>query len=89
MAIKINTGKLKPPGNASSLEESLELARTELSLEFLPITAAHAGALVRLPLLHRDPFDRLLIAQAIVENCVLVTSDRVFGLYPGLNLMRV
>jgi PIN domain nuclease of toxin-antitoxin system len=87
MAVKISVGKLEPPGNAASLEASLELAREELGLKFLPITVAHTGALARLPLLHRDPFDRLLIAQALSENCTLVTSDRVFALYPGLSVM--
>jgi PIN domain nuclease of toxin-antitoxin system len=49
----------------------------------LPMTGAHAAALGNLPPIHEDPFDRLLIAQAIVERLALVTSDRVVAKYPG------
>jgi PIN domain nuclease of toxin-antitoxin system len=42
----------------------------------MPVTAIHAAAVERLPWHHRDPFDRLLVAQASVEDCALVTSDR-------------
>ena len=41
----------------------------------LPITSQHAVAVTRLPLLHRDPFDRLLVAQALTEGMLLVTAD--------------
>jgi PIN domain nuclease of toxin-antitoxin system len=41
----------------------------------LPITGAHAAMVARLPRLHKDPFDRILIAQAMVENLPLVTVD--------------
>lgn len=47
----------------------------EESFRRLPITWEHALHLARLPELHRDPFDRLLIAQAIVEDLVIVTHD--------------
>jgi PIN domain nuclease of toxin-antitoxin system len=46
-------------------------------------TGAHAVALARLPPIHKDPFDRLLIAQAIVEGLTLVTSDPAVAKYPG------
>ncbi|MFT4217686.1 MAG: hypothetical protein QM619_10965 [Micropruina sp.] len=42
----------------------------------LPVSAAHAAAVADLPLLHRDPFDRLLVAQARVEGVLLLTVDR-------------
>jgi PIN domain nuclease of toxin-antitoxin system len=48
----------------------------------LPITFAHAEFAAGLPLLHRDPFDRMLVAQAIVEQMVLVTADRRLAEYP-------
>ena len=41
----------------------------------------HAAAVSRLPLHHRDPFDRVLIAQSEVENVAVVTSDRAFAQY--------
>lgn len=47
----------------------------------LPLTAAHSGQLATLPLLHRDPFDRMLIAQAQVEQATLVTIDRLMKQY--------
>ncbi len=48
----------------------------------LPIRASHITALAALPDLHRDPFDRVLIAQAVAEGLPLVTSDRQIGAYP-------
>ena len=48
----------------------------------LPIRASHITALAALPDLHRDPFDQILIAQAVAEGLPLVTSDRQIGAYP-------
>jgi PIN domain nuclease of toxin-antitoxin system len=50
--------------------------------EMLPVYEHHIWALADLPLHHRDPFDRLLIAQAMVEDCTLVTADTIFDRYP-------
>ena len=49
----------------------------------LPVCSAHAVALVGLPAIHKDPFDRILVAQAQVEGIVLVTSDETVSQYPG------
>jgi len=49
----------------------------------LPVTGAHAVAVDLLPGIHRDPFDRLLIAQAQVEGVTLWTMDELVGRYPG------
>ncbi len=49
----------------------------------LAITGAHAVAVTTLPPLHRDPFDRLLVAQALVEGLALVTADESLRGYPG------
>ena len=49
----------------------------------LAITGDHAAAIANLPALHKDPFDRLLIAQATVEGIVLLTADRAVSRYPG------
>ncbi len=51
--------------------------------EEISVTSQHALELVGLPLIHRDPFDRLLIAQAMSEGAVLVTADRRIARYPG------
>ena len=49
----------------------------------LPITGEHAAATTFLPQLHRDPFDRLLIAQAMTEGIALLTADAEVARYPG------
>jgi PIN domain nuclease of toxin-antitoxin system len=72
IAIKVNLGKL-------TVRRGVEAARQEMITAIggrkLAITSAHALAAANLPPLHRDPFDRLLIAQAIVEGLILVTAD--------------
>jgi PIN domain nuclease of toxin-antitoxin system len=50
----------------------------------VPVTGEHANAVLTLPRLHRDPFDRLLIAQSIVEGVILLTADATMARYPGL-----
>ena len=74
IAIKRSIGKLKAPGDVI---ERIE----EASAELLTITPRHAHATGELPLHHRDPFDRLLIAQAQLEGCAIVTGDSAFGAY--------
>jgi PIN domain nuclease of toxin-antitoxin system len=49
----------------------------------LPITSEHAVAIDVLPALHKDPFDRILIAQATVEGITLLTVDKIVARYPG------
>ena len=73
--IKAKTGKLVPP-----VEDTLAAARS-LRLGELAVSAEHGRAAGRLPLRHRDPFDRVLIAQARVEGLTVVTRDGAFGLY--------
>lgn len=75
IAIKKAIGKLKIP--LDSYLDELEVHRfTQLN-----ITAEHALAVEYLPMLHTDPFDRLLIAQAQIEKLVLVTRDARIGEY--------
>lgn len=49
----------------------------------LPITSAHAAAVRNLPPIHKDPFDRILIAQAMLEGITLLTTDRKVARYHG------
>lgn len=49
----------------------------------LPLDGSHAVAVDSLPLIHKDPFDRLLIAQAMVEGITFLTRDRTIAKYPG------
>ena len=74
MEIKRVRGRLDSPSN---LEETLK-AR---DLRSLPMTMAHAITAARLPPHHRDPFDRMLIAQATVESLVVLTADPLFAAY--------
>jgi PIN domain nuclease of toxin-antitoxin system len=68
IVIKKGLGKLEAPGN---LDEVLR----ECGFSTLPISVAHALAVQSLPLHHRDPFDRILIAQARSEGLTIVTRD--------------
>lgn len=55
----------------------------------LPVTGAHAAAVDLLPPIHKDPFDRLLVAQAQIEAMTLLTMDEVVARYPGpIQLVR-
>jgi PIN domain nuclease of toxin-antitoxin system len=49
----------------------------------LPITGEHAAAVGGLPVLHADPFDRILVAQSMIEGLLLLTSDSIVAQYPG------
>ena len=49
----------------------------------LAMTGVHAVALMGLPRLHKDPFDRMLVAQAMIEGLILLTSDPAVAKYPG------
>ncbi len=55
----------------------------------LPIRAEHTLAVQSIPRLHGDPFDRILIAQAMVEGMTLLTSDRIMLRYPDVKLLRL
>ena len=61
---------------------ALETALPTMGLIELPVTAAHAARVARLPPLHRDPFDRLLVAQSIAEPLTLVSNDAFLERYP-------
>lgn len=74
IAIKVSVGKLRIPG---PFEEGI----VENGFSRLPLTFPHVAALAELPFHHRDPFDRMLIAQARRENLTIVTADRRFEQY--------
>jgi PIN domain nuclease of toxin-antitoxin system len=79
MQIKSQLGKLKL---SVPLAEVVETQRQTNNIEVMSITLAHVLALENLPTPHKDPFDRLLIAQANVEDAVLVSDDPIFEEYP-------
>ncbi len=59
----------------------LLVAAVETGFVELPVTSAHAARVATLPDLHRDPFDRLLVGQALAESAVLLTNDAPLGEY--------
>jgi PIN domain nuclease of toxin-antitoxin system len=80
VAIKTALGRLRP-------SRTVEEAVSESGFLELPVGFAHVQRIAALPSHHRDPFDRMLVAQAEVERLTLVTHDPVFALY-GIALVR-
>ena len=74
VAIKIALGKLRIPGPFAAAVEASRFGE-------LAITFRHAALAGALPAHHSDPFDRMLVAQAMSENLTLVTHDRAFSPY--------
>jgi PIN domain nuclease of toxin-antitoxin system len=78
IAIKVALNKLSL---AMPYRQWIDQAMADLGVAVLPITAEYADVQTRLTFHHRDPFDRLLVAQAQVENVPLVSADPVFEQY--------
>ena len=82
LAIKFRLGKL-------SFDEPFEdYLKSQLSLnriELLPVSLNHTIAVAHLPLHHRDPFDRMLVVQSIMENIRNVSADPLFDQFEGLH----
>lgn len=77
-AIKIQLGKLD-----ANIKELVEAIETEGFME-LPLLSKQAAIVTELPLIHRDPFDRMLVAQAMSEPLRLLTSDEILKDYSEL-----
>lgn len=78
IAIKAQLGKLALPDKpAAFISDQLAVN----GVQSLPIQSSHALHVFNLPALHRDPFDRMLIAQAQLENMPIITSDPLIALY--------
>jgi PIN domain nuclease of toxin-antitoxin system len=78
IVIKHGLGRLQLDGDPESF---VRRALVDLSLTGLPVEISHTLALAELPLIHRDPFDRVLVAQAQSLGARLVTRDRQIGEY--------
>jgi len=78
VSIKWRLGKLTLPVPPA---EWMTTRARRIGADVLPVALAHAVRVADLPDHHRDPFDRLLIAQAQVEGLAIVTADRSFGAY--------
>jgi PIN domain nuclease of toxin-antitoxin system len=74
IGIKTSTGKLDVP---MELDEAIAFAAVTL----LPISVVHIRRVQSFPFHHRDPFDRMMIAQAMEEGLTIVTRDRIFSAY--------
>ena len=75
IAIKKSLGKLDAPDNIEKIIHSK-------GFDPLPISLAHGEAAGKLPKHHKDPFDRMLIAQAQIEGLSIITHDNLFKMYP-------
>ena len=78
ITIKTSLGKLVIPEDITGVMDKALLN----GFKILPIEREHLITLSALKLIHRDPFDRIIIAQAIAENMSLVSSDNIFQQYP-------
>jgi Uncharacterized protein conserved in bacteria, COG3744 len=78
IAIKVSLGKWKL--NRSYLD-FIDLALNQYGFEVLAILPTHTAAVVELPFHHRDPFDRLLVAQALVEKVAIISNDPALDAY--------
>ncbi len=83
MQIKVQLGKLKL---SVLLRDMVESQQKVNGIEVLPVTLEHVLAVEELPAYHKDPFDRLLIAQAVVEKAVLLSKDANLTRY-GVQVM--
>ena len=78
LAVKVRLGKLRLP---IPPDEFLAQVRREEDVTPVPILDVHALAAAALPMIHRDPFDRMLVAQAHVEHVPLLTADHQLATY--------
>ncbi len=79
IAIKVAKGALTIPGSSvRSLLDQIEMT----GMSILPIENSHILQMEKLPHHHKDPFDRIIVAQAIEENLPILSSDRDIPLYP-------
>jgi len=79
ICIKVSIGKLRL---AAGWQATADREMTRNRIEWLAIEKTHLQGLIDLPWIHRDPFDRLLVAQAMVAGMGLLTSDRSLDRYP-------
>ena len=86
LAIKVSIGKLQLTEPVADL---VRFQQASISLQLLPCDLAHLDLIERLPFHHKDPFDRLLIAQAQVEGLTIVSIDAAFDAYGVTRLWLV
>lgn len=84
IGIKVAIGKLPLP---EPIDRYVSSRMVQLGAQSLEITATHALQAAALPLHHRDPFDRMLIAQAQLADMMLVSADAIFRQYSDVSIL--
>jgi len=84
IGIKNAIGKLPLP---EPIDSYISSRMVQLGVQYLEIRAPHALRAAALPLHHRDPFDRMLIAQAQIEDMTLVSADSMFKQYSDISIL--
>lgn len=87
VAWEVEIKQAKGTLGGESFDWSATIADKQLSA--LPVSLEHVTSLRRLPAIHKDPFDRLLIAQAKSDNLQLITHDATIWKYPGVQFFKV
>ena len=83
IGIKQSIGKI----DIESSAEEIEAACTKLGICVYPLKASYIDAMRNLPQIHKDPFDRIMIAQAMEEDLSLITRDSIIPQYPNVSVM--
>lgn len=78
---------IKKRSNKIRVSFNLETSARKAGFELIPIEISHVLYLEKLPLYHKDPFDRILISQAKIENLILITADKKIWRYK-LNILK-
>ncbi len=79
ICLKLSIGKL---ALAENWAEQFDIEMAANGIVWLPVAPEHCRRIIELPAIHQDPFDRLLVAQALCEELVILTSDRRIWSYP-------
>jgi PIN domain nuclease of toxin-antitoxin system len=87
LSIKISIGRLAISTQVKSMpSDHFSRSASQVGVRILPIEAAEAEYVRQLPWIHRDPFDRLIIAQALIGARMIITRDSIFARYPGVQV---
>ncbi len=90
IAIKLSARKLGIPSSfGRDFAEAFRSACKDLEADLLRIDLIDIERLSRLPFIHRDPFDRIIICQALSNGLTVVTGDRAFAAYAGLDVLEI
>jgi PIN domain nuclease of toxin-antitoxin system len=90
IAIKASIGKLElAPPFQTDFGTAFRNMLDRLDVDLIPVGLEAIDHLRHLPLHHRDPFDRMIIAQALADRLAIATRDRAFAAYAGLEILKV